>query len=400
MASLPDSTSSIAAENRENRKVVINNVRIFDGQQVIGPRTVVIDGPLIGGDPEGAEEIDGQNGVLIPGLIDCHIHLRDEGDLQNMCAWGVTTGLGMAEWPPEKLHALRGRKGLTDIRSPGLPATSAGSIHSKLLPIPQEGLVAGPDDANNFVKERVAEGVDYIKVIADVPGPDQATLNALVSAAHRHGKLVIAHASAFKPFAMAQEAKADIVTHVPRDKPLDRESTECMLAEGRISVPTLVMMEGLMRPPSWTTIFRLLLQPSIFLAILSAKRKSPHGNVQKYDHARDSVAALYRAGVPILAGTDANSEPRSPFQVKHGEDFHRELELLVDAGMSTLDVMRGATSLPARYFGLVDRGAIEEGKRADLVLLSGDPIKDIRATRSIQRVWCGGLEYKGAIKCS
>lgn len=101
---------------------------------------------------------------------------------------------------------------------------------------------------------------------------------------------------------------------------------------------------------------------------------------------------MYRAGVPILAETDANAEAGLPFQVKHGEALHHELELLVDAGLSTVDALRAATSLPAKHFGLHDRGVIQVGKRADLVLISDDPIQDIRATRSIQRVWCGGVE--------
>ena len=75
-----------------------------------------------------------------------------------------------------------------------------------------------------------------------------------------------------------------------------------------------------------------------------------------------------------------------------GESLHRELELLVVAGLSTIDALRAATSLPAKHFGLSDRGIIAPGHRADLVLIADDPIADISATRSIQRVWCGGME--------
>jgi imidazolonepropionase-like amidohydrolase len=66
--------------------------------------------------------------------------------------------------------------------------------------------------------------------------------------------------------------------------------------------------------------------------------------------------------------------------------LHLELELLVDAGLSTVNALRATTSLPAKYFGLDDRGAIEPGYRADWVLIDGDPSTDIRATRSIRRV--------------
>lgn len=373
-----------------DKKVAITNVRTFDGSRITEPRTVVIENGLIGSDPDGAEEIDGENNILIPGLIDCHIHLLGDADLDAMVSWGVTTGLGMAEWPPSTHQSLRNKRGLTDIRSPGLPATCAGSLHSKILPLPPKQLVTGPGDAEAFVADRLEEGADYVKVIADVPGPDQETLNAITTAAHRAGKMVIAHASAYTPFSMAQEAGVDVVTHAPRDRVLDDEAINQMVEGKRISVPTLTMMEATSKPPSWGAILRLLFRPLMFLALVSRVRSQPP---QKYENARDSVTALYKAGVPILAGTDAYSAPDSPVQVRHGESLHRELELLTEAGMSTLDVLRSATSLPGQYFELGDRGVIEHGKRADLVLLSGDPLKDIKATRSIQRVWCGGVEY-------
>ncbi len=80
--------------------------------------------------------------------------------------------------------------------------------------------------------------------------------------------------------------------------------------------------------------------------------------------------------------------------ISHGSSLHHELELLVGAGLTTVDALRAATSRPARYFGLADRGVIEPGRRADLVLIDGDPLQDITATRSIRRVWCGGAEVK------
>jgi len=84
------------------------------------------------------------------------------------------------------------------------------------------------------------------------------------------------------------------------------------------------------------------------------------------------------AGVPILAGTDANADPGVPAAISHGSSLHHELELLVDAGLTTLDALRGATSRPARYFRLGHRGVIEPGRRADLASCLGDPISDPR----------------------
>ena len=98
------------------------------------------------------------------------------------------------------------------------------------------------------------------------------------------------------------------------------------------------------------------------------------GNGSTCTHETRSGATMYGAGVLILAGTDANAIPHSPLQVKHGEALHRELKMLGEAELSTADTLRAATSLPARNFGLSDRGSIEVGKRADLLLISDDSI--------------------------
>jgi imidazolonepropionase-like amidohydrolase len=165
---------------------------------------------------------------------------------------------------------------------------------------------------------------------------------------------------------MAQRARVGVLTHVPLDKALDEDAAARAAADGRILVPTLAMMEGVVA------------------------QSAPPG--ADYAAARQSVTAMYHAGVPILAGTDANASPGVPAAISHGSSLHHELELLVDAGLTTLDALRGATSRPARYFGLGDRGVIEPGRRADLVLIDSDPLHDITATRSIRRIWCGGVE--------
>ena len=352
----------------QEAKIAIVNVRVFDGHRILEPSTVIIENGMIGINAEGAVEIDGQGGVLLPGLIDAHIHLHDIHNLRRLVSHGITTGLDMACRPPSLVDSLRGHKGLTDIRSPGQPAASPRSKHAKMMKTPADLLVSNPEDATQFVRDRVNEGSDYIKIISDIPGHDEATLKALVNAAHEHDKLTIAHASNLAAFKLAQTAPIDMITHVPLDKDLDDASVTQMLNEKRISIPTLSMMKA---------IFEKL-----------------HREGEDYSHARASVRAMYTAGIPILAGTDANAAARAPANVPHGESIHTELELLVEAGLSNVDALKAATSLPAQYFGLHDRGVIEPGCRADLILIADDPIKDIRATREIRRIWCGGIEYE------
>ena len=75
----------------------------------------------------------------------------------------------------------------------------------------------------------------------------------------------------------------------------------------------------------------------------------------------------------------------------HGASMHLELELLARAGLTPRDVLRAATSLPAAVFGLTDRGRIAPGKRADLLLVEGDPLTDVTATRDVRAVWRAGV---------
>jgi imidazolonepropionase-like amidohydrolase len=365
------------ARTARSEKIALTNVRVFDGRELRGPATVVIEGGIVGDNSAGARIIDAGGATLLPGLIDAHVHLLEEGHLQQLADFGVTTALDMGAWPPSMVDSLRNRTGMADIRSAGIPATKAGSSHSHLPGWPAEEMVDSPAGAAQFVTARIAEGADYIKLIVDTPGPDQEILDALVAASHRHGKLTVAHAASTAALDMALLAGADMITHAPLDRPLAESTTARILAQGCVIIPTLTMMKGVVD------------------RFTAAAASQPAGVAAgpSYESARGSVAELHRAGVPILAGTDANAGPGIPFSPRHGESLHDELELLIEAGLSHVEALRAATVLPARHFGLHDRGVIEPGRRADLVLIDGDPIADIRATRQIQRVWCAGMEH-------
>ncbi|MFJ9364490.1 amidohydrolase family protein [Nocardia sp. NPDC101769] len=223
-----------------------------------------------------------------------------------------------------------------------------------------------------MVAQRIADGSDYIKLILEArreSGPDVATAKAVVVEAHARNVGVVAHVSTPGAYAMAIDAGVDILTHVPVGARLPSRDIERLAAGRHVVVPTLTMMEG------------------------SAEK---YGAAAMFADSLTNVAALHEAGVTVLAGTDANATPGIPFHPPHGSSMHHELELLVRAGLSPIEALNAATSLPARVFGLADRGVIAPGMRADLVLLDGDPLADIRATRAIRRIWCGGTEHAPA----
>ncbi|MEU3294391.1 amidohydrolase family protein [Streptomyces longwoodensis] len=352
----------------------MRHVRVFDGRGLTEPRTVVIDGRTISPDTstDGTRTIDGTGLVLLPGLIDAHVHLHGPDTLARLAAHGVTTALDMATWPPQLLASLRRVPHLTDIRSAGTPAVGDGGPHSRIPGMAQDAVVRSPQQAGEFVAAQVSAGADYIKIVAEAPGqggPDQQTMAALVAASRTHGRKTVAHAATAGAYLMALDAGVDFLTHVPLDRPLDPADAARTAAEGRVCIPTLTVMEG-----------------------TAAARGASHA----YQTARRNLHMLHTAGVPVLVGTDANTQPGVPFQVEHGSSIHHELELLVDAGLTAAEALHSATALTAHHFGLVDRGAVGPGLRADLVLIDGNPLSDISATRHVRQIWCGGVEQTPA----
>lgn len=346
-------------------RTALANVRVFDGTALTEPATVVIDGDVIGADATGAAVADHRGAVLLPGLLDAHVHLGRPGDLGELARHGVTTALDMACWPRERVDSFRGQ--VPDIRSAGLPAIGPGGNHARMPGMPGEAILTDPAQARGFVARRVAEGADYIKVVIEGDLLSQATIDAVVAAGQAHGKLTVAHASSADAYRRAVRAGADVVTHVPRDAVLDADLAATMARNGQVAVPTLTMMKAV------TDAFRV---PG-----------------EDYAHSRDSVAVLHAAGVPVLAGTDALSGPAPiPNPVRLGSSLHDELALLVAAGLTEVEALRAATVLPARHFGLPDRGAIRPGLRADLIMIDADPTRDIGATRALRGVIAAGSD--------
>jgi imidazolonepropionase-like amidohydrolase len=348
--------------------LLIRAVRVFDGIRLAPADSVLVRGGLIAAlgqgipAPPGVPVHDLPGGTLLPGLIDSHAHALRVRNLAEALAFGVTTVMDMFCVPPHLgwlREAASTRADVADFRSAGIGATVPGGAPGHLVErglYPAFPTLAGPDQAQSFVAARLREGCDYVKLFAadGEPSLSAASVRALVAAAHRHGRLVIVHADGAASAAMALAAGADALAHHPGDLPPE-EHLEARLSEaGRFMITTLGASVGFTRTRRLEKPFRI-------------------------------TQALHRAGVPLLAGSDA-----IPI-FGHGIGLHRELELLVEAGLAPIQALTAATSLPARCFGLADRGRIAPGLRADLLLVSGDPTRDITATRAVQTVWRAGM---------
>lgn len=367
----------------------ITGVRVFDGERLGEPGTVVVEDGLIAADgtPAG-EEVDGRGAALLPGLIDTHVHVTEVAHLEASAAWGVTTLLDMGCWDADIPGGLKGLPGLPTVRTAGNLANAPGSHFVKHMGFGPSSTVSGPQDATRFVADRVAQGSDYIKIAVEdpkIPGTralSPQTVAAVADAARAAGLLSVAHVVSADTLSVAIRAGVDVVTHTALTGGLDAEFEALLARRPTVIVPTLTMMDGVVH-----TIGRKLL-----LRVLGTVMP---GMRMRYEHATATVSTFRKAGMVVLVGTDSNDNLNAPFQVPHGESIHEELRRLVDAGLSPAEALRGATSAAAEVFGLPDRGVVAPGRRADLLLVGGDPTRDIAATRDIRGVWIGGTRVAG-----
>ena len=396
---------SVSAQQAE-KPLVFRNVDVFDGSHLIRSTTVLVcDGMVraIGEDipiPSFAEVIDGKGKTLLPGLIDAHVHLgvsQGEQFLHDALNFGITTELEM--WGSDASLALRnkitadGIKDAADLRTAGTGITVPRG-HPTQMGGPPFPTLGPSDDVQAFVDARIAEGGDYIKIIYEhaFPTLTKQQLEDVVAAAHRRNRLVVVHVTTQRDARDAIAAGVDGLAHIFADSMPEPGFAKFAAEHHVFVIPTLSVVEALTETsskPWWQD------QPKVSPFITPSMRlmlemKFPPGfsaNL-KLPNAEAAVIALRRAGVSILAGTDAPAPGMA-----HGLSLHHELELLVLSGLTPLEALAAATSEPARAFGFHDRGRIAAGIRADLLLINGDPTVNITATRDIVGVWKLGVRY-------
>ena len=397
------------APARAGLSVAVTGERI----SAVGPAGSVraISGP-------GAETIDAAGQFLIPGLWDMHVHL---GGLAGgawagpgFIAHGVTGVRDMGS-PLDEILTLRDRWRTASPSGPRLVA--AGPILQGPLPfeLPLVRSVGGPAEARAAVDDLHRAGVDFIKVGDTVP-PD--AYRAIADRARRHGLGVVGHLPVGIGAADAALAGQRSIEHFgsvrfhglllassSAEGPLTRRVRALLdaarqgdaAADARLFGAALTApLADSFSPQKAAALFRTFAdrgtaQVPTLVALRSvwdaqADRMTAQDRRaadRVWDRYREMVRLLRDAGVPILPGTD---------QAPDGASLHPELELLVEAGLSPAEAIAAATSRAAAFLGLSEElGTIETGKRADLVLLDGDPLADIANTRRVAALVVGGV---------
>ena len=394
----------------QSTATVVQGARVFTGDEVLDAATVVFRAGTIEsitpgtGVPEGVGDdstiVDGTGQTLLPGLIDSHTHNFGPA-LEQALNFGVTTVLDMltaeamaAQW--RRQQAAGAVPGRADVFAGG-PVTVAGGHGTQFgVPLPT---LDDPEQTEAFITDRAAAGGDFIKVIYEAgsagrPLPTFAvsTLPRIVAAAHSHDLLAVFHISTAEAAGEVIAAGADGLVHMHFDRAGDGEIVEAAREAGIFLVPTLAVLETIAATGGGAE----LAADPLIAPFLTPEQRGGLGrnfgrepNPELMANILADVGALHAAGVPILAGSDAPNPGTT-----HGASVHRELELLVRAGLSPVEALRAATAAAVDAFDLGDRGRIAAGLKADLILVRGDATADIRATRDIAAIWKDGVRFE------
>lgn len=417
-----------------NAPIAITHVGVVDviAGRVLPNRTVVIAGRTIRSigrtaAPAGATVVDGTGKFLIPGLWDMHVHTGSAPDiyLPVLVGYGI---LGARDTHSQLATVVEAKRAVAAGTRVGPRLFVAGELVDGARSVnPQARKVTTEAEARAAVQALKTGGADFVKVYSALSRElylaiaDEARKAGLPYAGHVTPAITAAEASARgqrtyehligieagtsrEEAAILAEQWADALTGVFRwpdagriRATYDSARAAALFATLRKNqtwqVPTLIvsrqigsLVDGLPAPvPEQRFVDRNTRQMWAGMADprFAAFIKGPH-DLHPLD--LELVGAMYRAGVPILAGTDFPN----PY-VYPGSSLHDELGLLVKAGLPPAAALRTATSEPARFFGIADSlGTVAPGKVADLVLLDADPLADIGATRQIRAVIQGG----------
>jgi imidazolonepropionase-like amidohydrolase len=224
---------------------------------------------------------------------------------------------------------------------------------------------------------------------------------AVISEAHKREIRVASHLYNLEDARDLVNSGLDIIAHSIRDKEIDAGLLQTMKTKGVAYIPTLSLDEYAYiyaRKPEWVddSFFKASLEPGVYEMIISKEyqdqvKNSPDyaRNAAGFEMALKNVKKIFDAGILVALGTDSGAFPIRA----QGFSEHLEMELLVQAGLTPMQAITIATTNSARVLKIDTKyGTIEKGKKADFIVLSESPEKDIKNSRKIESVWKDGVE--------
>ena len=359
--------------------------------------------------------IDLKNHTIMPGLMDMHVHLThqytEDSRLNRFITNEADYAIDAVKYAKRTLEAgftvvrnlgdafnvtIALRKAIEDGDVPGPRVFSAGkslattgghadptngwASHIAGDPGPRQGVVNGVDDVRKAVRQRYKDGADWIKITAtggvlsvaksgENPQFTDEELVAVIDTAADYGLRVAAHAHGTEGMKRAVIAGVASIEHGTF---MDQEVMRLMKKKGTYYVPTILAGDWVAEKAKIDGFFPDLVRP----------KAAAIGPV-----IRSTFAKAYKAGVPIVFGTDSGVSA-------HGDNA-REFALMVEGGMPPMEAIQSATSVAAKFLGIDDtHGTLEANKQADIVAVPGNPLDDITAMERVSFVMKAGIIYK------
>ena len=396
---------------RENTTILVRGNRIV---QVGSTNEIKI--------PPGTQQLPAAGKTILPGLIDMHVHLNNGPDLRLFLAAGVTSVRDVGNFTDQVTSLARGTLA-NDLVGPRIFYSGESFAYRGGFSSFQRA-TRDVSEARTEVRKRIASGASVIKIVNDIT-PD--LVEAIVGEAHRAhvpvtadilgNRLVTAeraialgvdgleHVSGVPQSIAADHSPAEFSEPISMkalfgwlytDKEKERRLIDTIVAKGTYIVPTFAVLEvnsGVPRPPDAGKDFVSDSLQALWAAVgRSSRSTSSNANsafLTHFIYAQQFVGKLVAAGARIVAGTDMPSPGLVP-----GFSLHRELELLVQAGLTPSKAIQAATQMAAQFLGKTsDLGTVEAGKLADLIIVDGAPHRRISDIRNVQIVFKDGRMY-------
>jgi imidazolonepropionase-like amidohydrolase len=350
--------------------------------------------------PAGVQRLDATGKTIIPGLISAHSHISDASQFGVYLRDGVTTILSLGG---DKEFALR------ELAAKAPPGAAphlyvAGPIQDSTA-IPGAVAVKTPEQARKSVDELIDNKPDIVKLRVDDflgarPKMPPDVYSVIIDEAHKNGFRTAAHIVLLDDAKGVLRSGIDYMAHSVRDREVDQEFIGLMKARHVFYCPTLtreVAIFAYSEAPSFFSdpFFLKEANSADITKLEDPKHQETVRNdagaqwyKQHFSIAMHNLKTISDAGIDVVMGTDSGGGP-GRFQ---GYFEHLELEYETQAGLTPMQALVSATSGAARLLKISDRaGTLEKGKWADFVILSANPMDDIRNTRKIDSVWIGGV---------
>lgn len=372
--------------------------------------------------PPGAIVIDGKDLTIMPTMVNGHTHLgllkgenaktgnqsveNDTRQLKRFARYGVgvVVSLGTDE---DFIYSMRERQRHGALSDFPQILTAGHGLGVKGGAPPIEGKIddlayrpTTPEEARKNIEELAAHHADVVKFwLEDLDGTVQPMkpeiYKAIIDEAHKNKMKVAAHIFALTYAKALVAAGVDVLAHSVRDVPVDDELIAAMKAQKTYLIPTLELDEacfiykehGVIDELKKKPFFVEALDPGILEYLQSDRYQPKVSEKTTLAMAEKNLGILSKAGINIGFGTDSGALPDRI----QGYAEHRELELMVQAGLSPMEAIHCATGGSSSMLGISDKvGTLAPGKQANFIVLNADPLENISNTQKIRSVWLNG----------